>query len=82
MRTPHAWLVALALLLAGCAGTQSETAWTKHGVTEEQRQRDRSECLTQARQVVPGPDGPRMRLDYPRYERCMAERGYTMAPAK
>ena len=69
------------VLLAGCATTESES-WTKAGATDEQMNRDRTECMSQARVVVPAPDGPRMRLDYPRYQRCMVERGYTMAPAK
>jgi hypothetical protein len=66
-----------AILLAACATTESET-WTKAGATEEQVNRDRSECMSQARVVVPSADGPRMRMDYPRYQRCMGERGYTM----
>ena len=73
------WVVGL-LLLAGCATTESSDNWLKAGTTEEQASRDRTECLTQSRTVVPGADGPRMRMDYPRYERCMADRGYSKAP--
>jgi hypothetical protein len=77
MRGVAALLVAVAAL-AGCASAGSN-GWTKPGVTAEQLERDRSDCLLQARQVVPGADGPRMKMDYPRYERCMAQRGYTAA---
>ena len=80
MRTRLAWMAGL-VLLAGCATTESES-WTKAGVSDEQMNRDRTECMSQARVVVPAADGPRMRLDYPRYQRCMGDRGYTMAPAK
>ena len=80
MRTRAGLLVAL-LVLAGCASTQSN-GWTKPGMTAEQLERDRADCLVEARQVVPSVDGPRMKLDYPRYERCMATRGYTAAAAK
>ena len=80
MRMRPAWVVGL-VLLAGCATTESES-WTKAGATEEQTSRDRTECMNQARVVVPSADGPRMRMDYPRYQRCMGERGYTMAPGR
>jgi hypothetical protein len=79
MRTLPALLVALALL-AGCASTESD-GWTKPGMTEEQLARDRMECLGEARQMVPSMEGPRMRVDYPRYQRCMASRGYSAAPS-
>ena len=71
-------LLMLAVLAAGCASAQSN-GWTKAGMTQEQLERDRTECLMQARQVTPSVEGPRMKLDYPRYERCMAARGYTAA---
>lgn len=80
MRTLRPWIVAIALL-AGCATTESD-GWTKSGMTEEQLKRDRTDCLMQARQMMPGVDGPRLKLDHPRYQRCMGERGYTMVPAK
>jgi hypothetical protein len=71
-------VTALAVLAAGCASTQSN-GWTKANMTQEQLERDKTECLMQARQVMPSAEGPRMKLDYPRYERCMAARGYTAA---
>jgi hypothetical protein len=80
MRVLAAGLVALAAL-AGCASTDTN-GWTKPGMTAAQLERDRSDCLLEARQVVPSAEGPRMRLDYPRYQRCMAQRGYTGTAAK
>lgn len=74
-------LPVLLVLLGGCASTSSDS-WTKPGMTQEQLGRDRTECLTEARQVTPSIDGPRMQLNYPRYERCMADRGYTSASVK
>lgn len=78
MRTLGLLLVALALL-AGCSSTES--GWTKPGMTEEQLGRDRMDCMGEARQVVPSAEGPKMRVDYPRFQKCMAARGYTAAPS-
>ena len=80
MRRLPVLLVMLALL-GGCASTSSD-GWTKPGMTQEQLGRDRTECLTEARQVTPSVDGPRMKLNYPRYEKCMADRGYSSASVK
>jgi hypothetical protein len=63
-------------LLAGCASTES-TGWTKPGMTEEQLARDRMDCMSEAQQVMPSASGPRMKVDYSRYQRCMAARGYS-----
>ena len=74
-------LAVILALLGACASTSSD-GWTKPGMTQEQLGRDRTECLTEARQVTSSVDGPRMQLHYPRYERCMADRGYTSASVK
>jgi hypothetical protein len=78
MRTLPLLVVALALLV-GCSSTES--GWTKPGMTEEQLGRDRMDCMAEARQVVPSAEGPKMRVDYPRFQKCMAARGYTAAPS-
>ena len=79
MRRVRALVMTLAVLAAGCASSTKSSEWTKADATPEQVERDRSECLLQARQITPSPDGPRMRMDYPRYERCMTARGYSAA---
>ena len=79
MRRLHAVVMILAVLAAGCASSTQSTEWTKANASQEQIERDRSECLLEARQITPSPDGPRMRMDYPRYERCMTARGYSAA---
>ena len=66
--------------LAACAS--SGDTWTKPGVTEEQRDRDTLDCLTEARRVTPSPGGPVAQVDQDRYRRCMTDRGYTSGPAK
>ena len=80
MRVLFAGLVVLAAL-AGCASTDTN-GWTKPGMTAAQLEQDRSDCMLEARQITPTVEGPRMRLDYPRYQRCMTQRGYTGAAAK
>jgi hypothetical protein len=76
-------LPVMLVLLGGCASASTTSdGWTKPGMTQEQLGRDRTECLTEARQVTPSIDGPRMKLNYPRYEKCMADRGYTSASVK
>jgi hypothetical protein len=70
-------LVALAI---GCAST-GEGQWTRASTTDEQRERDKSECLLDATETVPGAQGPRRRLNHDRYQRCMQARGYQLGPA-
>jgi hypothetical protein len=72
----RATFVAALVLLAGCASSQSDR-WTKSDMTEDELSRDRSECLMQAQQMTPGRSGPSMKLNYARYEECMATRGYS-----
>lgn len=72
-------LVALGLL-AGCSS--SSPRWTKPGATEEQINRDSTDCLTASRSTVPGPSGPRMVINQERYRACMANRGYTEGAVK
>jgi hypothetical protein len=67
--------------LAGCAASSGDT-WTKPGVTEQQRNRDTLDCLTEAKRVTPGPGGPVEQVNQDRYRRCMTDRGYTSGPAK
>ena len=74
-------LLSLAVALAGCASSASDT-WTKPGVTEQQRGRDTLDCLTEAKRVTPGPGGPVEQVNQDRYRRCMTDRGYTSGPAK
>ena len=80
MRTSCALLVVCALL-SGCASTKAP-GWTKTGMTEEQLERDRMECLTGAQRVRPSAGGPRMSIDHSHYEQCMAGRGYVAASPK
>ena len=72
-------LIALGLL-AGCSS--SSPRWAKPGATEEQVNRDSADCLTASRSTAPGPSGPQMVVNQERYRQCMANRGYTEAPAK
>ncbi len=84
MKRLSAFLITLGLglgLLSGCASSASG-GWTKPGMTQEQLGRDTADCLTSSTRMVPGLDGPRQTVDQPRYRQCMAERGYTEAPAK
>ena len=69
-------------VLAGCASSASE-GWTKPGATEEQANKDSSDCLFDSQTVVPGGSaGPRMVVNQDRYRQCMANRGYTAKPTK
>ena len=77
-RIARSMIFAVLALLAGCASSES-TSWTKPGTTDDQVKRDRMECLSSAQHVVPGVEGPRMKVDYPQYQRCMAQRGYSAA---
>jgi hypothetical protein len=70
-------LLVVILLMGGCAGADSYV-YSKPGGTAEQRERDKTDCLFDARTTVPGPDGPQSRVNQDRYRRCMADRGYTL----
>ena len=67
-------------LLAGCGSTSG--GWTKPGMTEEGLGQDTASCLTDARLVVPGREGPRVTINQDRYRGCMADRGYVAGPAQ
>lgn len=73
-------LLAAVAVLAGCASDSPR--WAKPGATEEQVNRDSADCLTAARSVAPGRDGPRTVINQDRYRQCMVNRGYTEAPTK
>jgi hypothetical protein len=84
MKRLAAFVITLGLglgLLSGCASSASG-GWTKPGMTQEQLGRDTSDCLIDATQMMPGPGGPHQVVDQTRYRRCMADRGYTVGPAK
>jgi len=84
MKTLAAFVITLGLglgLLSGCASSASG-GWTKPGMTQEQLGRDTSDCLIESSRMVPGPGGPSRVVDQTLYQRCMADRGYTAAPAK
>ncbi len=68
-------VMAFGLLVAGCASSGS-SGWTKEGATQEQVERDRLDCLMDARHTVPGINGPRQVVDQDRYRACMGARGY------
>ena len=69
-------LLAAVLLMSGCAG--SDYVYTRAGTTTEQKERDKTDCLVDARTTVQGPDGPKLRVNQDRYRRCMTDRGYTL----
>ncbi len=70
--------LALLVVVAGC-GPGVRYAYEKSGVSEEQRQRDESECRRQATVTVGGRYGAsHQALDQGRLNRCMADRGYTV----
>jgi hypothetical protein len=70
-------LFAVVLLAAGCASSDSYV-YTKPGATKEQTERDKTDCLFDARYTSQGPDGPQMRINQDRYRRCMTDKGYTL----
>jgi hypothetical protein len=69
--------LAVLLLVGGCAGTDAYV-YTKPGATTEQKERDKTDCLFDARTTTQGPDGPQMRVNQDRYRRCMTDKGYTL----
>jgi hypothetical protein len=73
--TPRSFL-ALVLLVGGCAG--ADYVYSKPGATTEQKERDKTDCLFDARTTVPSPDGPQIRVNQDRYRRCMTDKGYTL----
>ena len=71
-------LFAVVLLAAGCASSDPYV-YTKPGGTKEQTERDKTDCLFDARYMSQGgADGPQMRINQDRYRRCMADKGYTL----
>lgn len=83
-RTWRAASIVVLLLISGLAGcaTSGGDAWTKPGVTEQQRGRDTLDCLTEGKRVTPGPGGPVESVNQDRYRRCMTDRGYTLGPSQ
>ncbi len=73
-------VMGLGLLGAGCASSGS-SGWTKAGATDQQVEKDRLDCLVDARHTVPGPNGPRSVVDQDRYRSCMGARGYVEGSA-
>ena len=76
----HLVILNIVVILTGC-GSAAQYVYSKPGVTEEQRERDKAECLFGSTETVPGRDGPGRRVNTARYERCMADRGYTLEKA-
>lgn len=75
------WLPSLVLpvmaLAMGCAST-GEVEWVKANTTDEQRQRDKADCMLESTDTVPSAQGPRRRLNQDRYHRCLEARGYQL----
>ncbi len=75
-------IVGLLLMVAaiGC-GLGVRYVYEKPGVSDEQRQRDESECREPATVTVAGSYGSsRQTFDQSRFNRCMADRGYAVRP--
>jgi hypothetical protein len=68
-------------LLAGCASSSSG-GWTKPGASEQEMNKDTSDCMVQAQTLAPGSQGPRAVVNQDRYRRCMTDRGYVEGPGK
>jgi hypothetical protein len=66
-----AFVLVLALL-AGC-GPSAQWVNRDQGITADQLKRDESQCMFGATEA--GAQGPRVNIE--RFERCMADRGYT-----
>ena len=64
----------LATCLASCAPATPQ--WVKPGVTAEQLERDRDDCLARSQDYLATGDS---KVNYSALGRCMAERGYTTA---
>jgi hypothetical protein len=77
----HALLTIVLAATASCASSSGD-GWTKPGMTQDQLGRDTLLCLQEAQMTVPSRDGPRTKVDQPRYRRCMAAQGYTAAPSQ
>ncbi len=70
--------LALLVIVTGC-GPGIRYAYEKSGVSEEERQRDESECRRQATVTVARAYGTsHQALDQGRLNRCMADRGYAV----
>jgi hypothetical protein len=68
-------LVALAI---GCASTGG-VEWVKANTTDEQRERDKSECWLASTDTLPSVQGRRRVLNQDRYRRCLESRGYQLS---
>jgi hypothetical protein len=71
------WFLAAALLVVGCASSDPYV-YTKPGATTEQKERDKTDCLFDARITTQRPDGPQISVNQDRYRRCMTDKGYTL----
>jgi len=80
-RTPFVpALLAALIVAAGCAS--SETAPSGSPATEDIKSRDTMECMSMAREVQAGRQGPQTTIDQDRYQQCMRERGHASGPAR
>ena len=70
-------LLAAVLLVTSCASAD-QYVYTKPGATTEQKERDKTDCLFDARVTTQGPDGPQIRVNQDCYRRCMTDKGYTL----
>ena len=73
-------MLMVGVLMTGC-GSSPDLVYRKPGVTEDQRERDKSDCVFASMETVPGGYGASRRLDTDRYQRCMENRGYTLEKA-
>jgi hypothetical protein len=71
-------LLVSSIALGGCAS--SEPAGSASATTEGDKRRDTIECMNQARETRPGPQGPRTSVDPDRYQQCMKARGHMTGP--
>ena len=70
-------LLAALALCAGCASSNT-SEWVKAGVTDEQREKDKNDCLFDSTETAPGAGGAQRRLNQDRYRRCLEGKGYTL----
>jgi hypothetical protein len=80
-RTPFVAALLAALTAAGGC-VSSESAPSGSAATEDVENRDTMECMSIAREVRAGPQGPRTTIDPDRYQQCMRERGHASGPAR
>jgi hypothetical protein len=70
-------LLPVVALVMGCASA-GDPEWVKANASDEQRERDKADCLFDSMEIAGTARTPGQRVNQDRYHRCLEARGYQL----